>query len=253
MASAAPARASAAPRRPSWSPSIWRNAPLLTLLALVACSETKQAPEPVYFANWEGEIGNTTLADFTALTGMPVETEEVVNNVSLQTKLMTGHSGTDVAVPSSNFLEPLIAAGAVQKLDKSKLSNWKHLDPAWLARLERMDPGNQYGVPYLWGIHAFGYDVDKVTAALGHAPPESWRMIFDPEIARRLAPCGIAWQDSAGSIMTKLAMLGIGLDPTSERPEDLAAAAVRALPRQHRAYAERAGIRRDLHSDRPER
>jgi putrescine transport system substrate-binding protein len=137
---------------------------------------------------------------------------------------MTGHSGTDVAVPSSNFLEPLIAAGALQKLDKTKLPNWKHLDPAWLARLARMDPGNEYGVPYLWGIHAFGYEVDRVTAALGHAPPQSWRMIFDPEIARRLEPCGIAWQDSAGSIMTKLALLGIGLDPTSEKPEDLDAA-----------------------------
>ena len=155
---------------------------------------------------------------------MPVETEEIVTNVGLQTKLMTGNSGTDVAVPSSNFLEPLIAAGALQKLDKTKLPNWKHLDPAWLERLARMDPGNQYGVPYLWGIHAFGYDVDKVTQALGQAPPQSWRMVFDPEIARRLEPCGIAWQDSAGSIMTKLAMLGLGLDPTSEKPEDLAAA-----------------------------
>lgn len=223
-ACAARARARGAPHPPSSSPSIWRSTLLVALLTLAACSGSQQAPEPLYFSNWEGEIGDTTLADFAAHTGIPVETEEIVSNVSLQTKLMTGNSGTDVAVPSSNFLEPLIAAGALTRLDKSKLPNWKHLDPAWLARLARMDPGNEYGVPYLWGIHAFGYDIDKVTAALGRAPPQSWSLVFDPEIARRLAPCGIAWQDSAGSIMTKLALLGLGLDPTSEKPEDLAAA-----------------------------
>ena len=155
---------------------------------------------------------------------MPIDVEEIVNNVSLQTKLLTGHSGTDVAVPSSNFIEPLIAAGALQKLDKSKLPNWRHLDPRWLERLGRIDPGNQYGVPYLWGIHAFGYEVGRVTKALGREPEASWKLLFDPDNARRLAGCGIAWQDSAGSIMTKLALLAIGRDPGSEDAADLLAA-----------------------------
>jgi putrescine transport system substrate-binding protein len=45
--------------------------------------------------------------------------------------------------------------------------------------------------------------------------------MFDPENARRLASCGITWQDSAGSIMLDLGLLAIGRDPAGESLEDL--------------------------------
>jgi len=181
-------------------------------------------PEPVYFSNWEGEIGPNTLAEFQRRSGIPVVIDVIADNVSLQTKLLTGHSGSDVVVPSSNFLQPLIAAGALQKLDKSRLPNWRHLDPAILGALETMDPGNQYGVPYVWGTQAFAFNVQAVTRALGREPEPSWRLLFDPTNASRLASCGIAWQDSAGSIMVDLALLAIGRDPGREIEEDLLAA-----------------------------
>lgn len=179
---------------------------------------------PLYFANWEGEIGPNTLPGFEQRTGIHVVVEDIPDNVSLQTKLLTGHSGSDVVVPSSNFIQPLIAAGALRRLDKTKLPNWRHLDPALLAALAKIDPGNQYGVPYLWGTHAFAYNVAAVTRALGHEPEPSWSLIFDPAIARRLQDCGITWQDSAGSIMLDLGLLAIGRDPAGESLEDLHAA-----------------------------
>ena len=181
-------------------------------------------PEPVYFSNWEGEIGPNTLAEFQRRSGIPVVIDVIADNVSLQTKLLTGRSGSDVVVPSSNFLQPLIAAGALHKLDKSRLPNWRHLDPAILGALETMDPGNQYGVPYVWGTQAFAFNVQAVTRALGREPEPSWRLLFDPTNASRLASCGIAWQDSAGSIMVDLALLAIGRDPGREIEEDLLAA-----------------------------
>jgi len=179
---------------------------------------------PLYFSNWEGEIGPNTLAEFQRRTGIPVVVELIADNVSLQTKLLTGHSGSDVVVPGSNFLQPLITAGALQKLDKSRLPNWRHLDPAILRAIESIDPGNQYGVPYVWGTQAFAYNVQAVTRALGREPEPSWRLLFEPEIASRLSSCGIAWQDSAGSIMVDLALLAIGRDPGRESEEDLLAA-----------------------------
>ena len=182
------------------------------------------AAAPLYFSISEGEIGPHTLTDFERQSGIHVVVDEIVDNVSLQTKLLTGHSGSDVVVPSSNFVQPLIAAGALLKLDKSRLPNWRHLDPAILQALARIDPGNQYGVPYVWGTQAFGYNAQAVAKALGHEPEPSWRLLFDPENARRLASCGIAWGDSAGSIMADLALLAIGRDPGLESATDLAAA-----------------------------
>ena len=182
------------------------------------------ASAPLYFSISAGETGPDTLAEFGRRSGIHVVTDEIVDNVSLQTKLLTGHSGSDVVVPSSNFVQPLIAAGALRKLDKSRLPNWRRLDPTILKALERIDPGNQYGVPYVWGTQAFGYNARAVAAALGREPEPSWRLLFDPENARRLASCGIAWGDSAGSIMADLALLAIGRDPGGESAADLAAA-----------------------------
>lgn len=207
----------------------------LVLALLSACraptAGTESRPQPaasppLYFSISEGEIGPDTLSEFSRRSGIHVVTDEIVDNVSLQTKLLTGHSGSDVVVPSSNFLQPLIAAGALRKLDKSRLPNWRHLDPAILKALERIDPGNQYGVPYVWGTQAFGYNAKAVAKALGREPEPSWRLIFDPENARRLAACGIAWGDSAGSIMADLALLALGRDPGGESAADLAAAEV---------------------------
>jgi putrescine transport system substrate-binding protein len=204
---------------------------LIGLPWLASCgptdSPTGQAPSDaatLYFSNWEGEIGPDTLSEFERRAGIHVVMDDIPDNVSLQTKLLTGHSGSDVVVPSSNFVQPLIEAGALQKLDKSKLANWRHLDPNILAALERIDPGNQYGVPFLWGTHAFAYNRNAVMKALGREPEPSWDLMFDPQNAQRLAGCGITWQDSAGSIMLDLGMLAIGRDPATESLNDLHAA-----------------------------
>ena len=155
------------------------------MLAIAACGEDSQPVEKsagqaqtLYFSNWDGEIGPNTLAEFERSTGISVVVEEIADNVSLQTKLLTGNSGSDVVVPGSNFLQPLIAAGALQKLDRSKLPNWQHLDPVLLRALERIDPGNQYGVPYVWGTQGFAYNAKAVEHALGREPEASWLRIF---------------------------------------------------------------------------
>lgn len=238
------------------------RASLLAALLLAACDGGPDDPAstlepadatdrgPLYFSNWDGEIGPHTLAEFRRRSGIQVIVDEIVDNVSLQTKLLAGHSGSDVAVPGSNFLQPLIAAGALRKLDKTQLPNWRHLDPALLHALERIDPGNQYGVPYVWGTQAFAYNARAVQRALGREPEPSWRLLFDPESARRLAACGIAWQDSAGSIMTDLALLAIGRDPSSESVEDLRAAEAALMRvRPYVRYIETSGrFRSDLAS-----
>lgn len=204
----------------------------LTMLALVsACggdgersARSTAESQTLYFSNWDGEIGPNTLTEFERRTGIAVVVDEIADNVSLQTKLLTGNSGSDVVVPGSNFLQPLIAAGALQKLDRARLPNWQHLDPVLLRALERIDPGNEYGVPYVWGTQGFAYDAHAVERALGREPETSWRLVFDPAVAKELAGCGIAWQDSAGSIMVDLVLLAIGRDPAAESIEDLQAA-----------------------------
>jgi len=183
---------------------------------------TAEEPE-VNFANFIEEIAPETLENFTRETGIRVNYDTYELNQALEARLLVGNTGLDLVVPGNNFLERQVQAGVYRKLDRSLLPNFRHLDPALLEQVSRNDPGNEYAVPYVWGAHGFGYDVRKVEAALGGPAPDSWALVFDPRYAAKLASCGIIFTD-APWLMISEALLYLGRDPNSERPEDLAAA-----------------------------
>ncbi|WP_437879649.1 polyamine ABC transporter substrate-binding protein [Pseudomonas sp. LRF_L74] len=186
------------------------------LLAGVAHAAERQLR--VY--NWADYILPSVPKDFARNTGIKLTWDTFETNESLEAKLLTGNSGYDLVVPSNQFLQTQIKAGVFQKLDKSKLPNWQHLDPALLKLLEANDPGNQYGVPYLYGTVLIGYNPDKVKAALGaDAPVDSWELVFNPQNMAKLKSCGVAMLDSPSEILP-LALHYLGLDPNSTEAKD---------------------------------
>lgn len=187
-----------------------------------------QAASTVHIYNWSDYIAKTTLADFDKATGIKPVYDVFDSNETLEGKLLAGHTGYDVVVPSNHFLGKQIKAGAFQKLDKSQLPNYSNLDPVLLKRLEKNDPGNQYAVPYLWGTNGIGYNVEKVKAALGVDKIDSWAMLFEPENIKKLSSCGVAFLDSADEMLP--AMLNyMGLSPNSQNPEDYKKAEAKLL------------------------
>jgi putrescine transport system substrate-binding protein len=206
--------------------SFFRNAMLVGAGLTLAVSV--QAAPTVHIYNWSDYIGQTTLVDFTKATGIKPVYDVFDSNETLEGKLLAGHTGYDVVVPSNHFLGKQIKAGAFQKLDKSQLPNYSNLDPVLLKRLEKNDPGNQYAVPYLWGTNGIGYNVEKVKAALGVDKIDSWAMLFEPENIKKLSGCGVAFLDSADEMLP--AMLNyMGLSPNSEDPEDYKKAEAKLL------------------------
>ncbi|MCD4864914.1 MULTISPECIES: polyamine ABC transporter substrate-binding protein [Pseudomonas] len=180
---------------------------------------TAVADPTVRVYNWSDYVGETTLEDFQKATGITPVYDVFDSNETLEGKLLAGHTGYDVVVPSSNFLAKQIKAGAFQKLDKSQLPNWQNLDPALLKQLEKSDPGNQYGVPYLWGTNGIGYNVDKVKAALGTDKLDSWAILFEPENLKKLSKCGVSFMDSPDEVYPAVLQY-LGLDPNSTNPDD---------------------------------
>lgn len=182
-----------------------------------------QAQGTVNIYNWNDYIGETTLEDFTEATGIETNYDVYDNLEILEQKLMVGNSGYDITVPTAEpTMSKLIQAGALQKLDKSKIPNFENLDPELMDQVaERTDPGNEYGVIYAWGTIGLGINPDKIEELAPDAPLDSFDLIFDPQWAEKIAPCGITILDSAtDTIPTVLNYLG--LDPNSEDPEDLA-------------------------------
>jgi putrescine transport system substrate-binding protein len=206
--------------------------PAAVLAALAACGGKQEAgsaagaaaPEDkqVNVLNWSDYIAETTVEDFTRATGIKVTYDVFDSNEVLETKLLSGRSGYDVVVPTAPFLERQIKAGVFLPLDKSKLPNLKNMDPELMQRVAAHDPGNQYSLIYLWGTIGLGYNPEMVKKALGTDTIDSWAILLDPAKAKKLAKCGIAILDAPTDVFGSVAIY-LGLDPNSEKPEDLKA------------------------------
>lgn len=192
--------------------------PLIILGLLI--SHLVRAEEVVRVYNWSDYIDPSVLTDFEKETGIHVIYDVFDSNEVLEAKLLSGRSGYDVVVPTNHFMAKQIQAGAFQKLDKTKLPNIKNLDPKLMQQLDKVDPNNQYGIPYLWGTTGIGYNVAKIKAVLGDAAPvDSMALIFDPKYAKPLAQCGISFLDSPDEMIPH-ALQYLGLNPNSTKRAD---------------------------------
>jgi putrescine transport system substrate-binding protein len=172
---------------------------------------------------WSDYLAPNTLSDFEKQTGIKVHVAYYDTNETLETKLLAGSSGYDIVVPTASYFERLIKAGAFLPLDKSKLPNVKNMDPQLMSMVTRNDPDNAHGVIYLWGTNGIGYNEKMVKALMPDAPLDSWRMVFDPAVASKLAKCGISVLDSPAE-MIRAVLSYLGKDPNSQSPDDLALA-----------------------------
>ncbi len=192
----------------------------IALLPLMLLASISQAAETVKIYNWSSYIAPDTTKNFQKQTGIGFSYDVYDSNETLDGKLMTGNSGYDVVFPSNHFMARQIQGGALKKLDKRQLPNWKNLNPVLLKALENNDPGNAHGFPYLWGSTGIGYNIDKVKAVLGdNAPVDSWDLIFKPDYMEKLSKCGVAILDN-GPELLPIALNYLGLPPHSKNPED---------------------------------
>ncbi|MGC2459975.1 MAG: polyamine ABC transporter substrate-binding protein [Steroidobacteraceae bacterium] len=173
--------------------------------------------------NWSDYIDPTIVPAFEKEYGIKVNYDVFDSNEVLETKLLAGRTGYDVVVPSASFLQRQIQAGVFRRLDKSMLPNLKNLDPDITSRIEVSDPGNQYGVNYLWGTAGIGYNESQIASAMPNAPVDSFAVLFDPNAIRNFQNCGVSILDSPVDGVGA-ALLYLGRDPKGESLDDLQAA-----------------------------
>jgi putrescine transport system substrate-binding protein len=168
------------------------------------------AARVLHMANRPDHIADDTLVKF----------EDSV----LDRKLATGRSGYDLVVISAM---PSFARNLADKrflpIDRAHLQNFSNLDPEMLALIGRIDPGNGFAVPYLWGMTGIGVNVPKIRETISEPPLDSLALIFDPALAAKLAGCGIAVPDTPQDLVPA-ALAWLGLSPVSRNEADLARA-----------------------------
>lgn len=161
----------------------------------------------LYF--WSDYLAPDTLASFEKLTGIKVQLSYFDSYETLEARVLTGHSGFDVVLPGTGIFGREIRSGAYLPLDKTKLPNLINLDPTIMSKVSTSDPGNTYGVVYMWSSYGIGFNKKKIAENLSNAPTTSWRLLLDPVYAAKLAPCGINFiDDPVGTVQIVLKYLG---------------------------------------------
>ncbi len=199
------------------------------VLASTALVSVATADE-VRVYNWSDYIDEELLTKFEEETGIELIYDVFDSNEVLETKLLAGGSGYDVVVPTADFLQRQIAAGAFQPLDKSKLPNLGNMWDVIEERTAQYDPGNEYAINYMWGTTGIGVNVGKVTEILGEdAPIGSLALVFDPANMEKLAECGVHFLDAPTEVIPA-ALAYLGEDPDTQDPDVIARAEEVLMP-----------------------
>lgn len=184
---------------------------LLTVISAIADS------------NFNLFIGSNYIADSTVKRFQQQNNCTVVQNFfndneEMLAKIAAGAEGYSAIVATSYAVQQLALMGKIKPLDKTKLPNLKNIDPQFLN--QAYDLGNKYSVPYAYTPVFLAYNQEKLKQ-LG-INPDSWAVIFDPQILKKLDG-RVTVFDSSRNVISA-ALLYLGKDPNSTNRQDLKAA-----------------------------
>ena len=173
--------------------------------ALVMLAGAVQADGKLVVYNWAEYIPDGVLADFEKETGIKVEYSTYENNEVMYSKLkIQKGKGYDIVVPSTYLVSKMRDEGLLQKVDKTKLSNFKNLMPDLLNK--PYDPNNDYSIPYLWGSTGIGVNSEEIDPST----VTKWADLWDSKWKNKLLlvddvreAFGMALQKNGHSVNTK--------------------------------------------------
>ncbi len=198
--------------------------------SLTACGSTSNSNSD-YEANYKNKLKNTELnvfnwgeyiaegedggmnviKEFEKVTGIKVNYNTFDSNESMYAKLNSG-TAYDILIPSDYMIERLINEKKLQKLDFSKLTNYKYISDDYKNLY--FDKKNEYSVPYNVGMVGLIYDKTKVNPA-----PDSWSVMWDKKYKGQI----LTFNNSRDAFAIAQFLLGIDINSTNKKDWDKAA------------------------------
>lgn len=146
--------------------------PGLLALALIAAAPA-HAGGDLFIYNWTDYTAPALIEKFQKETGIKVTVDTYDSNETLLAKLKAGGAGYDIVVISSDFVPIFIAEKLIQKIDGPKLDGFQNIEARW--RGPAWDKGNDYTVPFDWGVTSFDVNTKYVKG-----PIDSLKTLFEP-------------------------------------------------------------------------
>lgn len=136
---------------------------VMTLGLLVLCCGCGKSNKTLKLYNWGEYMGENLISDFEEQYDCKVIVELFDSNETMYTKICAGDT-YDVLVPSDYMIERLMREDMLQKLDRSKITNFDNLADA--VKGLPYDPENEYSIPYFWGTVGIVYNHNNVPTEL---------------------------------------------------------------------------------------
>lgn len=146
--------------------------PGLLALALIAAAPA-HAGGDLFIYNWTDYTAPALIEKFQKETGIKVTVDTYDSNETLLAKLKAGGAGYDIVVISSDFVPIFIEEKLIQKIDGPKLDGFQNIEARW--RGPAWDKGNDYTVPFDWGVTSFDVNTKYVKG-----PIDSLKTLFEP-------------------------------------------------------------------------
>ncbi len=154
-------------------------------------------------------VDPAVVEDFEKETGIKVILDTFDTNEEMY-PVIKNHAGVyDVICPSDYMVERLRKEGLLQKIDYSKIPNVKYIGERYLKIADgSYDPGNQYSVPYQFGVAGIMYNTKKIPKG----SITSWSDLWNPKYRGKML-----MQDSLrDTLMVGLKLHGHSLNSARE-------------------------------------
>ena len=133
----------------------------LFIIVISGCSTTKKYNGEVNVLNWSSYIPDSIIHKFEEEYNIKVNYGTYSSNEELLAKITSSKKGTyDVVFPSDYMVELMKERNLIQRLDKSKLSNFSNINTLFLK--QNYDMYNEYSIPFLSTIVVIAVDRDKI-------------------------------------------------------------------------------------------
>ncbi|MDR2101208.1 MAG: extracellular solute-binding protein [Treponema sp.] len=121
----------------------------------------KSDPNTLYIYNWTYYTPDSVIEKFEKEYNVTVVYDEFASNEDMYAKIKAGGSGYDIVFPSGDYVSIMIHQNMLEKIDKTKLSNLKNIDPLVLQKAT-YDSNMEYSVPYYFGAAGIAVNTARV-------------------------------------------------------------------------------------------
>ncbi len=172
------------------------------------------APSVIRIYNWTNYMDPALLDKFTQETGIRVIYKTYESNSTLIKDILDGKTKYDIVFPTAAFVNELVDLNALQRIDKNKLPNLRFTDGTLDQHMSKFPKLLDYSVNWMWGMTGLAVNRDKVLSRLPAATFDSLEILFNAELVKELANCGVYVTDDAEDVISA-ALLYLGKDPMS--------------------------------------